>query len=223
MQVVWGSSYPSLAAFRAAQPTQEVHGLEADPLLTAPAVIAQRPAAAPFNVAINVGDYHLVRRLAGDRQRELECPERAVARHRRQSPDSMTRRPSTRAPALGRTTTVAHTSSTARQPRPGLRRRAVTVAEDGSSMSRPPAATPTATPYLRDHRPAGPRHASVVAGRCVHSGRRTGTAPTPSPSGPATASRPVATVTITVTPVNDAPVSSVQGVTTAEDAPWRSL
>ena len=54
-----GTTYTSLAAFQAAQPTQEVHGLEADPLLATPAAIAQRPASAPFNVAVNVGDYHL--------------------------------------------------------------------------------------------------------------------------------------------------------------------
>ena len=54
-----GTSYTSLAAFQTAVPTQDVHGLEADPLFTAPAPAAQRPASAPFNVAVNVGDYHL--------------------------------------------------------------------------------------------------------------------------------------------------------------------
>ena len=54
-----GTTYSSLAAFKIAVPTQEVHGLEADPLFAAPAAIAQRPASAPFIVAVNVGDYHL--------------------------------------------------------------------------------------------------------------------------------------------------------------------
>ena len=54
-----GTTYASLALFKAAVPGQETHGLEADPLFTAPAAIAQRPASAPFNVAVNTGDYHL--------------------------------------------------------------------------------------------------------------------------------------------------------------------
>ena len=54
-----GTTYNSLSAFQAAQPTQEVHGLQADPLFISPAAVAQRPAAAPFNVAVNLGDYHL--------------------------------------------------------------------------------------------------------------------------------------------------------------------
>ena len=48
-------------------PRQEVHGLQSDPLFITPAPIAQRPAAAPFNVAVNLGNYHLDRRIAGDR------------------------------------------------------------------------------------------------------------------------------------------------------------
>jgi parallel beta-helix repeat protein len=54
-----GTTYASLALFQAAVPGQETHGLEADPLFASPAPIAQRPAAAPFNVAVNSGDYHL--------------------------------------------------------------------------------------------------------------------------------------------------------------------
>ncbi len=54
-----GTSYTSLAAFQTAVSGQEVHGLQADPLFVTPAAVAQRPAAAPFNVAVNVGDYHL--------------------------------------------------------------------------------------------------------------------------------------------------------------------
>ncbi len=60
VQIVWGSSsYTSLAAFKGAVSGQELNGMQADPLLAAPAPIAQRPAAAPWNVAINAGDYHL--------------------------------------------------------------------------------------------------------------------------------------------------------------------
>ncbi len=54
-----GTTYASLAAFQVAVGGQETHGLEADPLLAAPAAIAQRPAVAPFNVAVNVGNDHL--------------------------------------------------------------------------------------------------------------------------------------------------------------------
>ncbi len=38
---------------------QELHALEADPLLTAPAPIAIRPAGVPFGEPVNVGDYHI--------------------------------------------------------------------------------------------------------------------------------------------------------------------
>ena len=59
-QIQWnGTNYSTLAAFQTAVPTQEVHGVQANPLFMAPAPIAQRPAAAPYNVAVNVGDYHL--------------------------------------------------------------------------------------------------------------------------------------------------------------------
>ncbi len=54
-----GTTYASLALFKAAVSGQETHGLQADPLFAGPAPIAQRPASAPFNVAVNVGDYHL--------------------------------------------------------------------------------------------------------------------------------------------------------------------
>ena len=61
VQVVWQgfSSFTSLAAFKTAVPGQETHGVQANPLLTAPAVPGERPPAAPFNVAVHVGDYHL--------------------------------------------------------------------------------------------------------------------------------------------------------------------
>ncbi len=61
VQIAWGSTtYTSLAAFKAAHPTLEVNGLEANPLLQSPAAIAQRPAGAPYNVAVNIGDYHIL-------------------------------------------------------------------------------------------------------------------------------------------------------------------
>lgn len=63
-QIYWGggSAYTSLAAFKTAQPTQEINGLQSDPFFIFPAAIAQRPPAAPFDVAIPnpVGDYHLM-------------------------------------------------------------------------------------------------------------------------------------------------------------------
>jgi hypothetical protein len=62
-QVVWGSggssNYPTLADFISANPTQEINGLEGNPLLTSPAAVATRPAAAPFNMTINTGNYHI--------------------------------------------------------------------------------------------------------------------------------------------------------------------
>lgn len=60
VQITWGTFiYFSLAAFQAAVPGQEAHGLQADPRLLVPAPIAERPSKAPFNVAINVGTYRL--------------------------------------------------------------------------------------------------------------------------------------------------------------------
>ena len=60
IQIEWNNiGYTSLAAFQAAVPGQETHGLQANPLFVSPAPIAQRPYQAPYNVAINVGDYHL--------------------------------------------------------------------------------------------------------------------------------------------------------------------
>lgn len=61
VQVVWQgvASFTSLAAFKSSQPGQEVNGLESDPFLVGPGAIAERPPTAPFNVAINVGDYHI--------------------------------------------------------------------------------------------------------------------------------------------------------------------
>ena len=59
-EIQWnGINYVTLVAFQAAVPGQEVHGLQMTPLFIAPAPVAQRPATAPYNVAVNVGDYHL--------------------------------------------------------------------------------------------------------------------------------------------------------------------
>lgn len=61
VQIWWGSnSYTSLAAFKVDHPTMEVNGLEANPLLKSPAAIAERPAGAPYNVTVNIGDYHIL-------------------------------------------------------------------------------------------------------------------------------------------------------------------
>jgi parallel beta-helix repeat protein len=60
IQIEWNNmGYTSLSAFQAAVPGQETHGLQANPLFAAPAPIAVRPHTAPYNVAINLGDYHL--------------------------------------------------------------------------------------------------------------------------------------------------------------------
>jgi len=60
VQIRWGTtSYTTLADFQSAVAGQEIHGLEADPYFAAPAPVAQRPPAAPYNVAVNTGNYHL--------------------------------------------------------------------------------------------------------------------------------------------------------------------
>ncbi len=60
IQITWGgNSYTSLAAFQVAVTGQEVNGLQADPLFITPAPVAERPSAAPFNMAVNIGDYHI--------------------------------------------------------------------------------------------------------------------------------------------------------------------
>jgi parallel beta-helix repeat protein len=54
VQIQWkGVSYATLAAFKAAVPGQELHGLQANPLFIAPVAPAGRPA------AVMVGDYHV--------------------------------------------------------------------------------------------------------------------------------------------------------------------
>jgi hypothetical protein len=58
VQITWGgTNYPSLADFKTTG--QEAHGLEADPLFASPAPVAERPPAAPYNVSINIGNYHI--------------------------------------------------------------------------------------------------------------------------------------------------------------------
>jgi parallel beta-helix repeat protein len=57
--ITWGgTNYTSLTSFQATG--QEAHGLLADPLFKASAPVAERPVAAPFNMAINEGDYHIL-------------------------------------------------------------------------------------------------------------------------------------------------------------------
>ncbi len=68
VQIRWGATgYGTLAAFQGAVAGQETNGLEADPFFVAPAPVAQRPATAPFNVAVNVGDYHSELRISSHR------------------------------------------------------------------------------------------------------------------------------------------------------------
>jgi parallel beta-helix repeat protein len=54
-----GANYGSLATFKAAVSGQEGHGRQSAPRFVDAAPIARRPASAPFNVAVNTGDYHL--------------------------------------------------------------------------------------------------------------------------------------------------------------------
>jgi len=59
-QVAWnGNTYGSLYAFISAGTGQEINGLQDNPLFTAPAPIAMRPTGAPFNIDVNVGNYHI--------------------------------------------------------------------------------------------------------------------------------------------------------------------
>jgi parallel beta-helix repeat protein len=60
VQIQWnGVSYSTLSAFKTAVAMQEVHGLQANPFFKAPAPVAVRPVSAPYNVAVNRGDYHI--------------------------------------------------------------------------------------------------------------------------------------------------------------------
>ncbi len=60
-QVAWGGfAYSSLAAFNSLYPEQEIKGLLGNPLFAAPAPIAMRPVAAPFNMAVNLGNYYIL-------------------------------------------------------------------------------------------------------------------------------------------------------------------
>jgi parallel beta-helix repeat protein len=60
-QIQWnGTNYATLAAFKAAVPTQEVNGLQANPLFIAPVTPAVRPNGGNGGLpAVNVGDYHI--------------------------------------------------------------------------------------------------------------------------------------------------------------------
>ncbi len=60
VQIIWNNNnYVSLAAFKAAVPTQEVHGLEGNPLFVDPVVPALRQTGVPYVGAGAIGDYHL--------------------------------------------------------------------------------------------------------------------------------------------------------------------
>jgi parallel beta-helix repeat protein len=59
-QLTWaGTPWLSIAEFSALI-GQEIHGLVSNPLFTFPAPIAIRPIAAPYNMAINVGNYYIM-------------------------------------------------------------------------------------------------------------------------------------------------------------------
>jgi len=61
VQIEWGGiTYVSLAAFRAAVPAQEVHGLEGNPLFVAPVPSALRSTGVPYVGAGVVGNYYLM-------------------------------------------------------------------------------------------------------------------------------------------------------------------
>ncbi len=61
VQILWdGNPYVSLAAFQAAVPTQEVHGLEGNPLFVAPVPSALRSTGVPYVGAGVVGNYYLM-------------------------------------------------------------------------------------------------------------------------------------------------------------------
>ena len=56
LQISWnGAPYTSLADFKSAVPTQEAHGVEANPLFIAPAA----PVLDPYAITVVTGDYHL--------------------------------------------------------------------------------------------------------------------------------------------------------------------
>ena len=60
VQIIWNDvSYVSLAAFQAAVPTQEVHGLEGDPNFVDPVPPALRSTGVPYIGAEIVGNYYL--------------------------------------------------------------------------------------------------------------------------------------------------------------------
>jgi parallel beta-helix repeat protein len=59
-QLVWANvEYRYIADFNFNFPLQEAYGLLDNPRFIAPAPIAMRPASAPYNMAINVGDYNI--------------------------------------------------------------------------------------------------------------------------------------------------------------------
>ncbi|MBI3174655.1 MAG: right-handed parallel beta-helix repeat-containing protein, partial [Chloroflexi bacterium] len=60
VQVIWNDvSYATLAAFKAAVPTQEVHGLQANPLFVSPVTPVLRTSGLAYEGSTTTGDYHL--------------------------------------------------------------------------------------------------------------------------------------------------------------------
>jgi parallel beta-helix repeat protein len=59
-QIIWaGQPYLSVIQFSTLFPGKETNGVLNDPLFTLPAPIAMRPRTAPFNMAVNVGNYYI--------------------------------------------------------------------------------------------------------------------------------------------------------------------
>ncbi|MFZ5858219.1 MAG: MBG domain-containing protein [Chloroflexota bacterium] len=60
VQIIWNnSSYTSLAAFRVVAPTQEVHGLEGNPLFVSPVASVLRTSGEAYPSSTTTGDYHI--------------------------------------------------------------------------------------------------------------------------------------------------------------------
>ena len=87
VQIIWNNiNYTSLAAFRAAVPAQEVHGLEGNPLFVDPVASVLRQTGVPYSRPRNFRQLLPERRIAGDRQRQRGCSQRTTLRYRRQQP-----------------------------------------------------------------------------------------------------------------------------------------
>jgi parallel beta-helix repeat protein len=60
VQIIWNNNnYATLAAFRAVAPTQEVHGLEGNPLFVSPVASVLRTSGEAYPSSTTTGDYHI--------------------------------------------------------------------------------------------------------------------------------------------------------------------